>query len=602
MTMTDKLPRKTLSCDLCVVGGGLAGAFTALAAARHGAKVVLMQDRPMLGGNASSEIRMWVRGARGAYNIESGLVGELRERLHRYNPELLPSKFDAILWDMVSENENVTLCLNTSCLSAETDGNHITSVTGWQLTTYTYITVTAKYFADCSGDSILAPLTGAAWRVGREACEEYGETIAQKVADNKTMGLSIFLCARETDHPVSFTPPPFAYVYETDADFSGVEGGHIKELGRGHDLHNGEENLWWIELGGDMDSLHDAERVRDELLRTVWGVWDHIKNRGDHSMDNWELEWVGFLPGKRETGRYIGDYIMREHDLTSGGHFPDEVAYGGWGMDDHNPAGMKRGVAATLITHVQEPYGIPYRSLYSVNIDNLFFAGRNISVTHIALSSTRVMGTCAVIGQAVGTAAAIAAREGISPREVGASHIDELQQTLLTDGAFLPHTARRISALTRAAAMNLSEEARATLENGIERPRTALGENGIPFRVGDSITFTLGNTDEVHGVRLRLDPDWAQSSVSDINLLRDFPQRINAPAHFRNVRVAATIARDITVLLDGKEAAHISDNFLSVLNIPLTENGKARHAETVTVRVNATHGADSFTLFAAEVY
>ncbi len=599
--MNSQLEHITLSCDLCVIGGGLSGTFAAIAAARLGAKVVLMQDRPMLGGNASSEIRMWVRGARGRFNMESGLVGELRERLHRYNPEMLPSKFDAILWDMVKENENITLLLNTSCLSAETNEGHIASVTGWQLTTYTYITVTADYFADCSGDSILAPLTGAAWRKGREAREEYGETIAQETADDKTMGLSVFLCARETDHPVSFTPPPFANVYESDADFSGVKGGHIKELGRGHDLRNGEENLWWIELGGDMDSLHDAECVRDELLRTVWGVWDHIKNRGDHGMENWELEWVGFLPGKRETGRYIGDYVMHEHDLTSGGHFPDEVAYGGWGMDDHNPAGMKRGVAATLITPVHEPYGIAYRSLYSVNIDNLFFAGRNISVTHIALSSTRVMATCAVIGQAVGTAAAIAAREGISPREVGA-HIDELQQTLLTDGAFLPHIARRVSPLTRTATLNISDADRATLENGIERPRTALGENGIAMQTGDSLTFTFDSVKEVKGLRLRLDPDWDQNSVSHMPFIRDFPQKINTPAYAGSAHVAATIARDIAVEIDGAEVLRLTDNFRSVLNIPLTNGTALRNAETVTVRFLATHGAERFTLFAAEVY
>ncbi len=587
----------TETCDLCVVGGGLSGTFTAISAARHGAKVVLIQDRPMLGGNASSEIRMWVRGARGKYNMETGLVGELRERLHRYNPEALPSKFDAILWDMVKECDNITLYLNTSVLDAKTKEDRILSVTGWQLTTYSYVTVTAKYFADCSGDSILAPLTGAAWRKGREDKQEYGENIAQDVADEKTMGLSVFLCARETDHPVKFVPPPFANVYETDADFAGVKGGHVKELGRGHDLRSGEENLWWIELGGDMDSLHDAERVRDELLRTVWGVWDHIKNRGDHGMENWELEWVGFLPGKRETGRYIGDYVMHEHDLTSGGHFPDEVAYGGWGMDDHNPAGMKRGVAATLITHVPEPYGIAYRSLYSKNIDNLYFAGRNISVTHIALSSTRVMGTCAVIGQAVGTAAAIAVREGISPREVGTKYIDELQQTLLTDGAFLPHIKRRIAPLTSEAAMNLTDDARAILENGVERPRQTLGENGIAVKAGDSITFTLPKSAPITGLRLVLDRDWTQESVSTSHVLRDFPQRINSPAHFDALKVASTIVGEIIVTADGKEVAHLEDNFLTLVKLPLGITAK-----TVTVHFAATHGADTFTLFAAELY
>lgn len=339
--MNVNLMKKNLNCDLCVIGGGLSGAFTALAAARHGTRVVLVQDRPVLGGNASSEVRMWVRGAKRTFDRETGYISELEERNIRYNPTLVPSLFDATLYGMLRENENITMLLNASCLDATSTNGHITSVTAWQLTTYTYFTITAKLFADCSGDSILAPLVGAIYRHGREGQAEFNETIAPIKADTKTMGMSVMLAARETDSPVTFTPPSFAKYYPDDSYFIGdIKDVHAQI--RNHIISTSGTNLWWIELGGDGDSIHDADRVRDELLAVVFGVWDHIKNHGDHGMQNWDLEWVGFLPGKRESRRYVGDYVLTEHDVISGGHFEDEIAFGGWPLDDHNPLGMKR--------------------------------------------------------------------------------------------------------------------------------------------------------------------------------------------------------------------------------------------------------------------
>ncbi|MBE6554583.1 MAG: FAD-dependent oxidoreductase, partial [Ruminococcaceae bacterium] len=326
--------------QLCVIGGGLSGSFAALAAARRGTKVLLIQDRPMLGGNASSEIRMWVRGAKGVYDRESGLISELEERNIHGNPTLVHSLFDATLYGMLAENPNVTLLLNTSCVDAEVEGDRIVRVRAWQSTTYTWFTVRAEIFADCSGDSILAPLCGAEYRHGREGQDEYGETLAPANADTHTMGMSIILAARETDHPVTFIPPAFAAKFPTDASFSGDEGENVHAQLRDHIIGTSKANLWWVELGGNCDSIHDADRLRDRLLANIYGVWDHIKNYGDHGMENWDLEWVGFLPGKRESRRYIGDVVVTEHDVKSGGHFADEVAFGGWPMDDHNPYGM----------------------------------------------------------------------------------------------------------------------------------------------------------------------------------------------------------------------------------------------------------------------
>ena len=593
------LRKEELHCDLCVIGGGLAGSFAALAAARHGAKVVLMQDRPMLGGNASSEIRMWVRGAKGPFNRESGLINELEERNIYGNPTLVHSLFDATLYGMLKENENITLLLNTSCLDACAENGRIQRVTGWQLTTYTYITVEAKLFMDCSGDSILAPMVGALHTRGREASGEYGESLAPAESDSCTMGMSLILAARETDRPVTFRPPEFANCYPNDSCFGMEAGQNAHSLTRDHKIATSGDNLWWVELGGEGDSLADTERVRDELLASIYGVWDHIKNQGDHGMENWDLDWVGFLPGKRETRRYVALYTMTEGDIVSGGHFHDEIAYGGWSMDDHNPYGMRRNAKtnhASFYAPVKEPYGIPLRSLCSKNIENLMFAGRNIGVTHIALSSTRVMGTCSVIGQAAGTAAAVALRHGISPKEAVLEHYQEVQKILLDDGAFLPHIRREVSQLTKNAALNLPEEDRCRLLNGWERPRVEGDENGIWQSVGDSLTFTFEQAQQIGALRLQFDPDFSRMSISDNQKMRVFAMKLHTGQDFKPVRVANTIVKDFVVYADGVEVARMENNYRSLVTIPLSIKAKE-----IRVQWLATNGAEKVHLFSADL-
>ena len=589
-----------LSCDLCVVGGGLAGTFAALAAARHGARVVLMQDRPVLGGNASSEIRMWVRGARARHDRETGLISELEERNIHYNPTLVSELNDATLYGMVRENENITLLLNTTCLDAETENGKIVSVTGWQLTTYRWYQVQADLFADCSGDSILAPLSGARWRRGRESRAEYGERMAREAADEQTMGLSLLLAARETDHPVTFTPPPFAHIYPTDESFSSGDVQKAHAESRNHRVGTDGCNLWWIELGGDMDSLYDADRVRDDLLASALGVWDHIKNRGDHGMENWELTFVGFLPGKRESRRYIGDYVMTEQDVVSGGNFDDEIAFGGWPLDDHNPHGMRRVDAAevpSLVVPVPGPYGIPYRTLYSENIENLFFAGRNISVTHVALSSTRVMATCALLGQAVGTAAALCVRYAATPRGIYAHYLTTLQTTLQRDGVFLLHHPYPISETVRAAALNLPAAQKEVLLNGIERPRGDGVDNGVWQRIGDALTLTWQEAQHIGTLRLRFDPDFSRKSIAENEKTKIFAMKLYEGKDFVPVKTAATIVRDFTVLADGVPVAEVKNNFLSLVTLPLSVTAK-----TLSVRWQATHGAEQIHLFGIDIY
>ena len=446
--------------DLCVVGGGMSGLCAAVAAARHGAKVVLMQDRPVLGGNASSEVRMHICGAHGENNRETGLLEEIcLDNLHR-NPSASFAIWDSVLYEKAVCEPNITLLLNCVMLEVVTDGTRIDTVKGYQLTNETHITVQAALFADCTGDATLAYLAGAETCIGRESRDAFGETIPPDIADSKTMGQSCLIQIRETDRYQTFTPPVWANVYETDDAFPHEYRNHMP----------GNNNYWWIELGGDGDILHSAEELRHELLKIAFGVWDHVKNRGDHNADNWALEWVGFLPGKRESRRCVGDHMLTQLDLEAGGIFPDTVAYGGWTMDDHHPEGFHYPGPPTIFHPCPSPYGIPYRSLYSKNIDNLFFAGRNISATHAALSSTRVMATCALMGQAVGTAAAVATQENCNPRGV-LSHIDTLQARLQQDDCFLPNIPRQLPQSVPTAAFTASENPQqlALLQDGHER-------------------------------------------------------------------------------------------------------------------------------------
>ena len=482
--------------DLCIVGGGMSGLCAAIAAARHGIKTLLMHDRPVLGGNASSEIRMWICGAHGENNRETGIIEEiLLENAYR-NPRANFSIWDSILYEKAAFQENLTLLLNTSCLDATMADKRIVAIKGWQLTNETWHEVTANYFADCSGDSILAPLTGAEFRIGREASREFNESIEPELADRKTMGMSCLLQARETDHPCEFTPPSWAYRYPSCEAFP-------------HRYHGlgGWQNFWWLEIGGEGDTIHDAEINRDELLKIAWGVWDHIKNhcQEKEKFRNWDLEWLGFLPGKRESRRYVGDYVMNQNDVTAGGQFADIIAFGGWSMDDHNPAGFRHPGEPTIFHPAPSPFGISYRSLYSRNIANLFFAGRNISVTHAAMSSSRVMATCALLGQAVGTAAAIAAREKVSPRQVGEKYLEELQQTLMTDDCWLPGRERQRSALTLKAELMATAGDPAGLRCGNDR------SGGWQGHCGDQLEYRFAVPTVVNTVRIAFDSNLSRN-------------------------------------------------------------------------------------------
>ncbi|MBW7475539.1 FAD-dependent oxidoreductase [Paenibacillus oenotherae] len=421
--------------DVTVVGGGLSGVSAAVAAARLGQKVALIQNRPVLGGNSSSEMRVWVVGATGhgvnRYARETGILGEMFVENQYTNPEGNPYYWDLIVLEKVRHEPNIQLFLNTDVHEVEAEGDelnrHIKSVTGWMMGSERKIRFESPVFLDCTGDGLIGFLAGAKYQIGREAKHEYNEAWAPDVSDNITLGSTLLFYTKDAGRPVKFVPPSFTKdITQTPIPIKRV-------------LNSGDSgcHYWWIEWGGEeeIDTLHDNERIRDELWSVIYGIWDYIKNSGKFEADTMTLEWVGSMPGKREYRRFKGDYVLNQNDLERQTQFEDNITYGGWSIDLHPPEGMYAADYTSRHYHADGIYQIPYRSLYSVNVDNLLFAGRSISATQIAFGSSRVMGTCASVGQAAGTAAALCVDNKATPREIYEKHLKQLQQTLLWEDA-----------------------------------------------------------------------------------------------------------------------------------------------------------------------
>lgn len=419
---------EVIKSDLTVVGGGMAGICAAIAAARRGLTVSLVHDRPVLGGNSSSEIRVWVNGATGGkhnrYAREGGIMEEILLENKARNPDGNAHIWDMILYEFVRAEPTLRTFLNTLAVGVHTNGSRVTAVEAHQLMSERCFRFESPLWVDASGDGILAYRAGAEFRMGREARSEYGESWAPVEADTRTLGSSIMFYSKDAGYPVAFHPPKFAYDFKKQAP-------PIVE--RRTDPRHQRCSYWWFEYGGELDTIHDNETIRDELLAIVYGVWDYIKNSGlFENVENLQLEWVGSIPGKRESRRFLGDYILTEHDVVNQREFPDVVAHGGWSIDLHPPKGIydEQGEGSRH-WHTPGPYGIPYRILYSKDVSNLFLAGRIVSASHVAFGTLRVQMTLATLGQAVGEAAAICKEYGVEPRDVYQHHIHLLQQRLL---------------------------------------------------------------------------------------------------------------------------------------------------------------------------
>ena len=437
-----------IETEVLVAGGGPAGVCCALAAARNGARVVLCQDRPVLGGNASSEIRMHIVGANGVGGSErgaeleteareGGIIEEIRLEAAVRNPQRSASMFDLILYEKCRAEENLRLMLNTAVTAVEMDGETgaIVAAIAERVSTEERFRIAAKVFVDCTGDGRLAAEAGAEFMEGREGRAEFGESLAPKTADALRLGSTLLIQAKKHEQAMPFVAPSWA------RKFSKEDLRLRLYANPGDEEPSYEYGWWWAEWGGTLDTIRDNEEIRDELLAVALGIWDHIKNSGNgHEADNWALEWLGFLPGKRESRRFVGQHILTQDDVMRSRRFDDAIAYGGWSLDLHPPEGVDAPSVEPCAQHeVPWLYDIPLRCCVARDVPNLMFAGRNLSATHVAFSSTRVMATCAVVGQGVGTAAAVAVKRQIEVSRLweNPEAMTEVQQCLLAGDAYL---------------------------------------------------------------------------------------------------------------------------------------------------------------------
>lgn len=446
--------------DLVVVGGGIAGTCAAVSAARLGLTVALLHDRPYLGGNNSSEVRVHLCGRVNLppYPALGGLVRELGPAtVGNAQP---PEKYDdARKTAVVQAETNLTLFLNTRVNAVEAGRGRLAAVLGQDVRSGRRTRVAGRWFVDSTGDGNLGFLAGADYRYGRESRDETGEALAPERPDRLVMGTSVQWYSRVTDAPTSFPETPWAVAF-TAANYQKAHGGE-----------------WNWETGFAWDQIAEFEKVRDHGLRAVFGNWSYQKN---HAPDKEryakrELDWVAHIGGKRESRRMLGDIVLKQQDIVERVAYPDAAVTTTWTIDLHYPTDAQTEhfpgqEFRSYAKHIRiEPYPIPYRCFYSRNVENLFMAGRNISVTHVALGTVRVMRTLGMVGEVVGMAASVCKRHGVQPRQVYTDHLDELK-ALMTQGVSklpLPTPAGppKPPEWVGAAGPNLAREARVTVSS-----------------------------------------------------------------------------------------------------------------------------------------
>jgi hypothetical protein len=594
-----------LSTDVFIAGGGLAGVCAALSAARNGSKVVLVQDRSRLGGNSSSEVKMHVVGAnshRGRPGWrEGGLIEEFRLDDAANNPQRCWELWDLLLYDKVVSEPNITLLLESVLYSAEVKNGRIQRVMVRCDKSEHLYRITAPMYIDCTGDSRLGLESGAEFRTGREPRSEFKESLAPATADQETLGSSILFTSRLYRKPMPFTPPKWARKVSKE---------HLRFRNVGPE--NWEYGYWWIEWGGNKDTIRDNERIRFELLSIVAGVWDYIKNSGDFpDSSHWAMDWVGMMPGKRGSRRMVGDVMMTQHDLMRG-TWDDAVAMGGWPMDDHPPGGFDRpDLPPNTVLHTPETYDIPLRALFSRNVANLMMAGRNISATHAAFTSTRVMATCASVGQAAGLAAHFCVRHRIAPRQLAEDKklISSLQQKLLRDDQSMRYVRNQDPAdLARSAEITASIEAPESsaklVVDGVDRDYPANKSTGAaaethhwraPLVEGNAwLQLSWKTPQRISEVVLKFDSGFSREltlTASDSHTRGTI--RAPQPETVRDYSVSLKIA-------DGgwKKVADVMGNHqrLNRITVP------AVMASAVKIEVTRTNGAEDARIFEVRCY
>ncbi len=608
------------SYDLIVVGGGMAGLCAAVAAARQGTHTALVHARPVLGGNASSEIRVHISGADQSLKqpdyAEGGLLYEMMLENKSCNEQFSYSIWDMVLFEKAKAEKNLELYLNTVMFDCEMEGDRITAIDCVQETTEMRYRLTAPVFVDATGNGTLGYYAGAECRKGSEPKSEFGELHAPKEADNYRMGNTILMRARDMGHPVKFTPPSFAKKLTEQQLSKRIHCVQMKDTIDCSDSPDPEEyrrtsmtssscvdyGYWWLELCGEGDDIiTEYETIRDDLMAYAYGIWDHIKNNEEgihaHGAENFALEWVGALPGVRESRRLVGDYLLSETDILDHRIFDDAVCYGGWCVDLHAPHGlMDFDLLPSDCNFYEGVYTIPYRSYYSQNIRNLYMAGRDISTTRLGLASTRIIGCCAIGGEAVGMAASLCKKYGCEPREL-APHIGELQQMILKEDGFLPgyknEDPEDLAQKAEVTATHFEQGGEPEkVINGISRK---LGQeiNGWITRPGESLTLTLDSTYEIHEVRMTFESNFAYPIRVTMSPNRQAQQRPGVPKELvKDVRIEFLRGGEIV------KTAEVTDNHQRLCRVEV----EAVEADAVRITPLATNGAEAVVVHEVRIY
>lgn len=440
-----KIKQKNIQFDFVVVGGGIAGVCASIAAARRGLSVALIQDRPVLGGNASSEVRLWMLGAtshmgnNNRWAREGGIVDEILVENTYRNKEGNPVLFDMVLMDKVLAEKKISLFLNTVVYDIEKNSDKVVAaVKAYNSQSETEYVMSGKMFCDASGDGILAYLAGATYRIGAEERNEFDEKFApDKEVYGEKLGHTLFFYTKKAPNPVKYIAPDFALTKE----FVEKEIYRVKNPNYFNPMAIGCK-YWWIEYGGRLDTIHDTEEIKYKLWSVAYGIWDYIKNSGKFpEADDLTLEWVGLFPGKRESRRFVGPYMLNQKDVVEQRTHYDAVTFGGWSIDLHPSDGVFSEKNACNQWHSKGVFQIPYRCYITNDLDNVFIAGRLISASHVAFGSTRVMATSGAGGEVVGTAAALCLQNNWKTVDLAEKNkIGVLQKALIKTGNYIPQT------------------------------------------------------------------------------------------------------------------------------------------------------------------
>ena len=591
--------------QVIVIGGGLSGVCAALASARQGASTAIVQSRSVFGGNNSSEVRMHVCGANCHAEkkdlAETGILMELQLLNKQVNPNYSFPMWDMVMWGKLKAEPNLDCYLNTVMDDAVMDGDRIAAVVCRQSSTELVFRLAGDVFVDATGHGTLGYYAGAEFRYGSEARAEFQEPDAPEAENGFTMGNTILFHSTDMGENTPFIKPDWAYSY-TEADLENRPHGNVtwshgeNGVEEKYDVSSG---YWWMELGGECQNIiEETENLNDELFKSIFGVWDHIKNQPGHHAENYAMDWIGSVPGIRESRRLVGDYILNENDILENRFFDDGVAYGGWPIDVHPEKGFHHKGLPTRYINFPGHYAIPYRCFYSKNVPNLMMAGRDISVSKLAMASTRVMGTCAIGGQAVGTAAGMAALRGITPRQLGEQYMPQLRQTLLKEDCYIPG-ARNEDPLDMARTAKITASGYIPgyePENVVSGVTRGLGDTSHAWHAPLDAWLSLGfdSPRPVSQVRLTFDPDLnIEIMISQTKRRLDGMVKGMPPA----------LVKDFTLrLLKGEETVFtqtLTDNCrrLAVLDIPA-----GVEADRVLVEIHSTYGDPVAKVFEVRIY